>query len=44
MRNFWAYVAALVFGPMILFGLCYAMYLIFSVWFGGASCQPTSCQ
>lgn len=44
MRNFWAYVAAMVVGPVIVAGFLYALYLMFSVLFGGAGCQPTTCQ
>jgi len=44
MNNFWAYVALLVFGPMVVFGLLYALYLLVTVLFGGAGCQPTTCQ
>ena len=44
MKNFWAYVAWILFAPFIVGGLIYALYLIFSVMFGGASCLPTTCQ
>lgn len=44
MRNFWAYVAFAFFGPPIAFALCYALWLLLSVLYGGASCLPTTCQ
>jgi hypothetical protein len=44
MRNFWAYVALLVFGPMVVGGLLFVLYLMYTVLFGGAGCQPTTCQ
>lgn len=44
MHNFWAYVAALVFGPMIGFGIFYIFYVVFDTLFGGGSCLPTTCQ
>lgn len=44
MRNFWAYVAFIVFAPFVVGGLLFAIYLMYSVLFGGAGCQPTTCQ
>lgn len=44
MKNFWAYVAFIVFAPFVVGGLLYAVYILFSVLFGGASCLQSSCQ
>ncbi len=44
MKNFWAYVAWIVFAPFIVAGLVYAFFLLFSVLGGNTSCPPITCQ
>ena len=44
MHNFWAWVAAMVFGPFVCLGIYCIFYVMYMALFGGGACLPTTCQ